>query len=329
MGNTHQMPLPQCCHQVLIPQKTSTSRLFNQDAMRMHKSKRKKTGNAISPKSNDEMSYCLELSDCESDYTLCEPLALPSLQQSLTTSADHELEEAIITEPYQTSPRKQLSECEMKLKQEQHQKSILKRENQTLRKTISTLRNKYGVTAIDTTESYDVASITSNWSGVSPRSESKQRTPSAYSPMSPRQHHYPSVPSEDESEHSLTNCMSLKRIIEALQWYSIHGNDHESVYKKMRYKNYGKQIADDYEHLMRCHLDESDDATREYHLICAKINRTVAQCTFQPCTGHRRYLRSRNCENVHKAQTPRQHELQNYINTMDGIHSCFLHLATK
>ena len=132
---------------------------------------------------------------------------------------------------------------------------------------------------------------------------------------------------------SINECDAIKRIIDALKWYAISGDNHESVYKKMKRNNYGKRIVADYNHIMEYHLDDENKCDKEiriaYDTIVNMISEQVGDCKFIQCAGYRRYLRCKNTEHGHnhQAQNKDQHELQMCVNTMDGIHCCFMHLA--
>ena len=140
---------------------------------------------------------------------------------------------------------------------------------------------------------------------------------------------------DEKCKGDIDDCPGIKRIISALKWYAISGDDHEMLYKKMKTDNYGKQIVDDYNHIMQYHLNDNGKTDREirmeYDLIVNMVHKAVGDCKFIQCAGYRRYLRCKNTDigggGQHKAQNKEQHELQMYVNTMDGIHCCFMHLA--
>ena len=148
--------------------------------------------------------------------------------------------------------------------------------------------------------------------------------------------HHPDYESDEKCTcggGDVDGCMSMKRIIDALAWYAVSGDDHESVYKKMQTNNYGRRIVDDYNHIMDYHLNDIGKTDREiraeYELIVNKVHAAVGDCKFIQCAGYRRYLRCKNAEmyHGHQAKNKEQYELQMYVNTMDGIHCCFMHLA--
>eukprot|EP00484_Ammonia_sp_Unknown_P023637 CAMPEP_0197028174 /NCGR_PEP_ID=MMETSP1384-20130603/7924_1 /TAXON_ID=29189 /ORGANISM="Ammonia sp." /LENGTH=695 /DNA_ID=CAMNT_0042457139 /DNA_START=23 /DNA_END=2110 /DNA_ORIENTATION=+ len=125
-------------------------------------------------------------------------------------------------------------------------------------------------------------------------------------------------------------CAAIQRIIRALQWYSVEGDDHERVYQRMKHRQYGHQVVCDYNHIMEVHLNDQSKNDAEirqmYNEIVQEISDKVGDCTFADCAGYKRYLRGKR-GNVHQAQVRDQHEVQTYVNTMDGIHCCFVHLS--
>ena len=280
--------------------------------------------------------------------------------------------------------KRELSECEKQLKQEQHEKDILKLENEALRQKILLFRGKSGdvgsngldINDLSIEKGYDHSHYELSYQLLSPRSESQSlhnsMTPTSSSPATPiainwsnssnsnltprylndykspsaysrntnhtNLSHYPSTtvmsPSSDtnianieetkdeetstieipdfeqeqlnENEYplevemdddcgSVENCMAIKRIVDALKWYALSGDDHESVYKKMKTDNYGKRIVNDYNHIMTEHLDNDlgtkndADLRNEYDLICTEVSKYVKPCTFVQCAGYRRY----------------------------------------
>eukprot|EP01084_Bolivina_argentea_P110435 197195_1 len=254
------------------------------------------------------------------------------IPQSLTTPADDKFEEAVIvsSESHHTKV---------------HQSSLKPEEDED----VSFGGPIYQILSPspDSSSAVTPVMITSNWSAHSPSMDPQcalAPTPSAYSPC-PHHAHFPDtylVSEEEETEdedafeeqHRVENCLAVKRMIQALQWYATHGHDHQSVYEKVKYGLYGKQLFDDYHHVMDIHLQHTlvhihDDMMSDYHWICAQVDKHVKPCPHTKCIGYRRYLRWKHCANVHKAQTQKQYQIQTYVNTMDGIHCCFLHLAKQ
>jgi len=249
----------------------------------------------------------------------------------------------------------ELSECEIKLVQSQHERKVLMRENVLLRQQIASLCQQFGVDAklVDmhslqhctkpvssrSTEEFCLSSSTAkNLSTPSPllspsftsslsKSDSGDTVVSAFSSnlqfvKSLSAQKSLSAHVDEDVCVSREHCWAVQCMVDALKWYSVHGEQYEQVFSKMKHRGYGERVMNAYNHVISQHLNSKE----EYAAIASRVQHNVGDCAFTHCGGQQRYMRSKQSQR-HQASTQLVNEIQSYANTMDGIHCCFVHLA--
>ena len=131
------------------------------------------------------------------------------------------------------------------------------------------------------------------------------------------------------SDHSITKCQSLYRIIIALRFYQNNGNDINAL---LMYFNRYPHLINDYTHILSAHLNqekEMNDMNRA--LIYGKITQFV-KCDLRQCPFYLRNNNNNNNNNISMAipttiptNNSKIDKIIFYKNALNTIHCYFLH----
>ena len=128
----------------------------------------------------------------------------------------------------------------------------------------------------------------------------------------------------DEYCHDFKTCISIKRLLSALTYYSalkvVKTQSNQDIFIHFMKEIYTKQILDDYHHLNKSH-DKDLENIMEY----AKSTGNIKECDLKSCHYANRRYRV-NEQSLKVVNNTDDNELYFYIDIMDSLHFHLLHL---